>query len=59
MAKLSDERVEELRAMARAAHVARFLELGRAGANADLKHPHRAEWERLRALLQGKPLSAA
>ena len=51
MAKLSDERVEELRAMARAAHVARFLELGRAGANADLKHPHRAEWERLRAII--------
>ena len=51
MAKLSDEQVEELRAMARAAHVARFLELGRAGANADLKHPHRAEWERLRAII--------
>ena len=51
MTKLSDEQIEELRALALRAHVARFLELSCAGANANLKHPHRAEWERLRALI--------
>ena len=59
MATLTPERIEELRKLAWAAREARFIELGRSGANHDLKHPHRAEWERLRALLQGKPLSAA
>jgi hypothetical protein len=28
---------------------ARFIELGRAGANANVKHPDRKQWERLRA----------
>lgn len=30
---------------------ARLVELGRAGANADTRHPQRAEWQRLRARL--------
>lgn len=29
-----------------------FVSLGRAGANADTKHPQRAEWENLRAILR-------
>lgn len=30
---------------------ARFIECGKAGANADVNHPLRAEWERLRDLI--------
>ena len=31
---------------------ARFIYLGRIGANANLKHPQRAEWQRLREQVQ-------
>ena len=33
-------------------------ELGQRGANADVKHPDRAEWERLRAVIANPPDAA-
>ena len=42
MAKLTPDRIEELNKLGWAALETRFIELGRAGAKHDLKHPHRA-----------------
>lgn len=48
---LTAKEVQEMRETAIEAREARFVELGRRGANADTKHPDRKEWEMLRDLL--------
>lgn len=49
--KFSENEIAALQQTTMAAREARFVELGRRGANANVKHPDRAEWERLRDLI--------
>lgn len=49
---LTQRRIKQLKAMAWEAREARFIELGKQGANADVRHQCRNEWEMIRDLLQ-------
>ena len=57
--KFTIEEITAFKHAAAAARERRFIELGQRGANADVKHPDRAEWERLRAVIANPPDDAA